>query len=68
MTLDDLCSEVDARRGTHSRTAAMRLFATAYFATNGATALDRMADRLGERRDAPGASHPTAVVATTRQA
>lgn len=31
MTLDALCTQVDARRGTHSRTAAMRLFATGYF-------------------------------------
>jgi predicted DNA-binding ribbon-helix-helix protein len=31
MTLDALCAHVDERRGAHSRTAAMRLFATAYF-------------------------------------
>ena len=31
VTLDNLCARVDARRGAHSRTAAMRLFATAYF-------------------------------------
>jgi predicted DNA-binding ribbon-helix-helix protein len=31
MSLDELCTHIDTRRGAHSRTAAMRLFATAYF-------------------------------------
>ena len=31
LSLDALCTQVDAARGDHSRTAAMRLFATAYF-------------------------------------
>ena len=31
MTLDELCTHIDTRRGVHSRTAAMRLFASAYF-------------------------------------
>lgn len=31
LSLDALCTRVDAQRGAHSRTAAMRLFATAYF-------------------------------------
>lgn len=34
LTLDALCTRVDAGRGDHSRTAAMRLFAVAYFKAN----------------------------------
>lgn len=33
MTLDALCTHVDAQRGSHSRTAAMRIFATSYYMT-----------------------------------
>ncbi|MEK9662810.1 MAG: ribbon-helix-helix domain-containing protein [Alphaproteobacteria bacterium] len=35
LTLDALCTRVDAERGEHSRTAAMRLFAVAYFMADG---------------------------------
>ena len=38
LSLDALCSLIDARRGAVSRTAAMRLFATAYFAGAGTDA------------------------------
>jgi predicted DNA-binding ribbon-helix-helix protein len=53
LTLDALCSRVDAHRGALSRTAAMRLFATAYFNArreSGAAALEAL---IAASRDIP---------------
>ncbi len=40
LSLDALCSRIDARRGTLARTAAIRLFATAYFGIRRAAGAD----------------------------